>query len=749
MKFAVTALILALCGNALADAWGVARGADGTVLKKLDTSGAAALTDADLPEGTVEIAFKQSVQVATIALTNRTLKFTGDGKTLTTDGKASPFQLSDGNWTFEGLTVDGPGTLPKKAHYYGGAIDCLGGTLTVTNCTFTKLVSRFNGGAISARLMDGDVVIADSTFTNNLCGPINGTGGAIYASANACRTVVLRLCGCTFCVNSSQSGGAVTTVCTTYDEEVPVELDVRDCTFDRNTVNYNGGAAFIGGDAIVSNTLFSANGADVQGGAICTGVIAEDGREGPALQIRSGTVFRGNRATANTVWTCGGAIALWGEGASLDVDGRHVVFAGNKTISVKGAYGGAIYAATGTMARLSLAQFLGNEADTGGGAVFAEAADLAVLTSIFSNNTVTAAGGYGGAVSAESATLTVSNSTVRGSNAGAVDACGSQVTLVNCVVADNGEADISVFGDGASLRMDHTAYGRAAASVAVVAGVITNACISGIGASVFKGDALYLDSAAKYTPVAAEGLVQTALDHEGVAYGSRPEGHSMGAYECATPMFDPVIVIKNVTWYHNRSTGYYYPRIEIEFVGGDARRIEGVTFMCDGEDHELPQDCVDQLKGATTPGQVFSFGVNPATFEQFASSPENWGFVPEGDRLFGLYKKTRPVNIAVEMKAELRVAEVTPVSALPKRMLASTQKKTVPVPTQFTDFSVGESLSGRAEVMPGAKVRLLGCAALGDAWVVVGELAVDADGRFTTAVPEGLRFFKLEGEVAR
>ena len=48
-----------------------------------------------------------------------------------------------------------------------------------------------------------------------------------------------------------------------------------------------------------------------------------------------------------------------------------------------------------------------------------------------------------------------------------------------------------------------------------------------------------------------------------------------------------------------------------------------------------------------------------------------------------------------------------------------------------------------------AHVWLFGCVALGADWQLVGEVETDGEGRFTAAVPEGLRFFRLEGEVAR
>lgn len=206
--------------------------------------------------------------------------------------------------------------------------------------------------------------------------------------------------------------------------------------------------------------------------------------------------------------------------------------------------GGAISAAAGTSADVSLVGFLANRARTAGGAIFSWGNSFGVSTSIFSNNTVIATNGFGGAVAVEAGTtLVMSNSTVRGSNGAAVAADRAKASLVNCVVVDNGDTDITVFGDGSSFAAAYTAYGTS--RVAVGSSVATNACLSGLGAGIYRGGSLRLSSE-KYNPVAALGLVQAAEDYDGVAYGSKPQGYSMGAFECPTPMDDPVNL-----WYNS------------------------------------------------------------------------------------------------------------------------------------------------------------------------------------------------------
>lgn len=748
MKRSVPVLLAALAGfsnPASADVWGWAEG----------PSGRTALADASVPADATNVVFAAGeVAPGPLVLANRTLRFTAaaKGTTVVVDGAASGFSLfgASGDWTFRGVSFRGTGVCANTV-YDGGAICCSGGRLTLENCSFAGLDSRFTGGAVSAHLMDGDVVVSDCSFAGNAAGPMNGMGGALYASRNGTGSGLLRISGSSFVGNAAQNGGAVATVRVVDDDESPMPVLVSGCTFRGNSVQYAGGAIDGEGDLCVTNTLFAENGAAIQGGAICAGS-SDPEWAGSALAILAGTTFRSNSATNaiadSRYWTFGGAIALAGAGFSLSVSGRHVVFDGNRAESSSSSYGGAISAASVTTADVSCAAFLANRAGSAGGAVFSWGEKLGIDTSIFSNNTVSAANGFGGAVSVESgAALLMSNVTVRGSNRTAVDAYRSKATFVNCVVADNGETDISVGGEeGAELVADHTSYGRA--EVASGIPVSTNACLSGSDKSIYRGTSLYLDGQGRHLPEAAEGLVQEAYDYDGVKYGSRPDGSSMGAYECPTLMSDPEIEIVGATWYHCRADGLYYPRLEIRFVGGDASRIEGVSLTCGGTDCELPRTCVEQLQAATE-GEVFYFGVDPETFVQFDGSPENTGFVPKADRLFGVHDKTRPVELSVAVTATLRIAEVVSVPRTAARQTAAALPKAVPVAAKFTEFKVGERLSGQVESPLDATVVLFGCASLGSGWEKVCELEIGADGAFSTPVPEGLCFFRLEAEVAR
>ena len=161
--------------------------------------------------------------------------------------------------------------------------------------------------------------------------------------------------------------------------------------------------------------------------------------------------------------------------------------------------------------------------------------EVTVSTCVFSNNTVSAEyGGVGGAIATDDAKLGLWNCTVRGSNQTAVDLLGATAEIVNCVVAGNGETDFLFVNS--SVSVSRSAYGTllnlddvgADAPLAADDGNLPNRT-----AAIYAGDTLALDSTG-FNPVASLGLAQDAADYDGVAYGSRPAGFSMGAFECAT-----------------------------------------------------------------------------------------------------------------------------------------------------------------------------------------------------------------------
>ena len=178
---------------------------------------------------------------------------------------------------------------------------------------------------------------------------------------------------------------------------------------------------------------------------------------------------------------------------------------------------------------------------------------------------------------------------------------------------------------------------------------------AGPGTGVLRTEEGYLsfDVTGSRTEVGSSPNVFEVVWGEGIAssnYESRVEYGTL----TVTARPDPVVEIVAIKWYHNRSDGLFYPQITLRFVGGDSSRIVRFALTCDGVDHELPASCVMVLRTATA-GDEFVFGVDPATFVQYPGSPENWGFVPPNDRLFGVYDATRPIGFSVDVQGALDV----------------------------------------------------------------------------------------------
>jgi len=349
---------------------------------------------------------------------------------------------------------------------------------------------------------------------------------------------------------------------------------------------------------------------------------------------------------------------------------------------------------------------------------------------------------------------------VRFANRGAIDVYASKATIVNTVIVDNGgEPDVEAAGAGASLRLEYSAYGTVAASQSVAETIVTNACLSGVGADIFVGESLKLDTSS-YNPVATDGMAQDATDYRDVAYGWQGgKNFSMGAYECPappTPEEAPVVAVVTNVWYHNRADGKYYPQVTLRFLGGNASLFETVTLQCDGNDYPLPQSCVDQLKTATTVGQEFVFGIDDAHW--IPSGKDGFGFItgsPEEKAELMLFSVTNAARVAVKVVGEehpitISSTPVAPVRTLKQKALsARSLPMTVTVPAQFEDFRVGEAISGRTTVPTSSTVYLYGCASLGGRWRSLGAVELDREGRFSVSVPSDVRFFRLNAEAAR
>lgn len=208
----------------------------------------------------------------------------------------------------------------------GAAIRNNGGTVTVTNSTFSNNVTdEGNGGAIGND-NDGTLTVNNSTFSGNAA--TGGYGGAIASDSGT-----LTVSGSTLTDNSTAAykhggaiavtGGTATVTTSTFSNNIAnsggaiyvtgTTLVVKQSTFNKNTtrdLGWGGGIYNNAGTTNVTNSTFYANWAEFGG----------------AMYNDSGTLNVTNSTVANnTGWNQGGGIYNDGTSATL----RNTIVAGN------------------------------------------------------------------------------------------------------------------------------------------------------------------------------------------------------------------------------------------------------------------------------------------------------------------------------------------------------------------------------------------------------------------------------------
>ena len=373
-----------------------------------DCSLRGAITLANAISGTQTITFDSSVfNPGTITLTSDLPAITD---ALIIDGLGATQVAVDGANSFSilyvdtgvDLTLDGV-TIANGSSTDGAGMMLLGGTVTVTNSTFSGNTATGNGGAIYSS-SNTDLTVSSSTFSNNTA----GSGGAIRITDTSTATVS----SSTFSANSASNGGAL------YPNSSNPMM-VINSTFTGNTAVNGGGAISNHGTAIVSGSTFTNNTASGYGG----GAIYVSGSKTTV----SDTTISGNSAVF------GGGIGV--TSGQLIVSGS--TFSGNSTTT--NGNGGGIYTQSSTPATVINSTFYGNSAESGGG--FMTAVSTTTITnSTFYGNSATKRGG--GVHSAGSGILNLNNSIVAGSTSGG-----------DCTTASGGtfSAQYSLIEDGSCI----------------------------------------------------------------------------------------------------------------------------------------------------------------------------------------------------------------------------------------------------------------------------------------------------------
>jgi hypothetical protein len=273
---------------------------------------------------------------------------------------------------------------------FGGGIENLGGTLTVSGCTLSGDTATFGGGIDN----QGTATVTATTLSGNSA----ARGGGIRNSGT------LTVSACTLSDNNGEGGGI-----------------------------YNQGTAAVTGSTFTGNTAFPGG----DGGGIAN--------FGGGLTVADST-FSGNSAPDETL--SNGFVQIFGEGGAIFTSGTATVT--DCTLSCNSAgFGGGI-AAGGTLV-VRGSTLWGNAAvDSGGGLFSAFGGTATVKQSTLSGNTAGFAGGgrffnSGGAIANEDSALTVQQSTLSGNDAaadgGGIFNTGGTVTVQGSTLSGNSAAE--------------------------------------------------------------------------------------------------------------------------------------------------------------------------------------------------------------------------------------------------------------------------------------------------------------------
>ncbi len=346
------------------------------------------------------------------------------GFTLESGPTAGGIHIRESGPTITDVVVDRLGSGTDN----GGGVDVLGGTPTLTDCTFDSTLGEY-GGAIYVG--DGAVVTIQNAWFDNTYGAV---GGAIYVDGST-----LDISDSTLdSTYSAESGGGIAAL-----NKSTVTLTDTDITETRTSAG--------NGFAIYADyaTVVTWNGGTNAGSYSDT---VASGSTGSVYVSRSSTFNATGVTFENIVSGDTGAVAYISGGYSGTIDG--CTFTDNS-----GASGGAIYAksgdVTGTLTVTS-STFSGNYASLRGGAIFVTDQFAATIAeNEFDDNTTDQQGGAVYLTLNGTATLTgnnfVGNSADVGGGAIAVVDIGSALTLDS----NTFDADVGAYHGGDIYASDN------------------------------------------------------------------------------------------------------------------------------------------------------------------------------------------------------------------------------------------------------------------------------------------------------
>ena len=318
----------------------------------------------------------------------------------------------------------------NAAFQKGGAVFAHNSSLLVADSTFTGNAANI-GGVMS--MVGGSLHITNSTFSDN---HVDGMGGVIYSNEGS-----VHITSTTFNRNAAEGflssdeviyldgGSAVGSGGVLYS--LRASFHAASCTFSDNTAVGGDGGVFysVMGSFHADNCTFSDNSAAVGSGGVVYSL-------GGALFHTANSTFRGNTAGHNggVIHSYGGSLYVADStftGNVADVGGVMNMVSASlhisssifiSTLAIRAA--GVIFSERSSLIRIADSKFSNNTAAVGGaGVIYSHGGSVHTANSTFTDNT--AADGDGGVINIEGGSFQVassafSNNTARGGNGGVI-----------------------------------------------------------------------------------------------------------------------------------------------------------------------------------------------------------------------------------------------------------------------------------------------------------------------------------------
>ncbi|MEE0924664.1 MAG: right-handed parallel beta-helix repeat-containing protein [Methanobrevibacter sp.] len=415
----------------------------------------------------------------------------------------------------------------------GGAIWAQDPNSTIRNCIFTNNVAKEEGGAVCSASDCINLVVSNSTFTNNKA----DDGGALLFYAQT------TVSDCSFTNNTANNAGAIWVQ--------GINSTVKNCNFTNNTALNVGGAIFGQEnriDLVVSNSTFTNNKAT----------------DGGALLFLAQTTVSDCSFTNNTANNAG---AIWVQGINSTVKNC------NFTNNTAAEDGGAIYEDKNCIDLVvSNSTFTNNNATDGGAMVITSPATVSDCSFINNN-----ASNSAGAIWIENKDSTIMNcrftNNIASKRAGAIimTSTAKNCSVKNCNFTNNAakeDGGAISWDDNNNGNVEHCYFNNNAADqggamyggTAVNCSFINNNVYNTITQFNVKDKAVFMESIVMFYGLPECTLTVTATDKNGVAktFECSDKGWNIGNLKVGT------YTVKFTIKQYDENSGEFTTQIDVK-----------------------------------------------------------------------------------------------------------------------------------------------------------------------------------------